>query len=142
MEIPYDILQKIERYCAYQERCSFDVRKKLKTLSVPDNLIDTVINKLTDENFLNEERFVEVFVRSKVKAAWGKQKICAALKMKQIPDYLISEHLSNIDNEDYSERITAVIEKWRNTHKDAPKDKLIRHLMSKGYSYNDISKLI
>ncbi len=142
MEIPYDIIQKIERYCAYQERCRFDVKKKLKTLSIPDNLIEPVLKKLSDENFLNEERFVEVFVRSKVKSAWGKQKICAALKMRQIPDFLISKYVSEVDQEDYSERIKNTIEKWEKSHKEATQDKLIRHLLSKGYSYNDFRDLI
>lgn len=140
MEFSTEILLKIERYCAYQERCKSDVITKLKSLQVPDNNIDGYISYLEGENYLNNERYVDVFVRSKVKQSWGKQKIYASLSAKHISKELINNAIESIDNASYANNLQLAIEKWLRTHTNIlnTKEKLIRHLISKGYSYGEI----
>jgi hypothetical protein len=45
---------KIEHYCAYQERCHDEVVQKLRTMKMDADEIDTIIVKLIQDNFLNE----------------------------------------------------------------------------------------
>lgn len=144
MEFSTDILLKIERFCAYQERCTSDVVTKLKSLQTPDNKIDNYISHLMSENFLNDERYVEVFVRSKIKQSWGKQKIYASLSSKHISKELIDNALENVDNTSYAKNLQLASEKWLRTHQNVSntKEKLIRHLISKGYSYREIIEYI
>ncbi len=49
--------QKLEQYCAYQERCHDEVIQKLRGLNMIPQAADTIIAHLIEHNFLNEERF-------------------------------------------------------------------------------------
>ena len=142
MEIPSEIMTKIERFCAYQERCENDVRKKLTSFHLSEGQEDAVIKSLRENNFLDEERFVEVFVRGKVRVGWGVQKIVAALRAKQIPAELVDRHCARIPADDYQEALRKAIEKWRRTHPDeAPNSpKLVRHLLSKGFGMEEVMR--
>ena len=144
MEIPSEIMTKMERFCAWQERCENDVRKKLTSFHLSEAQEVEIVNHLKENNFLNEERFVEMFVRGKMRAGWGKLKIVAALRAKQIPAELANRYCAAIPEEDYGERLRNVIEKWHRTHPDEAPDspKLVRHLLSKGFGIGEIMKAI
>jgi SOS response regulatory protein OraA/RecX len=83
-------------------------------------------------------------VRSKVKAAWGKQKIVAALRAKQIPSVLIDQYCAEISTDDYTEKLRQSIEKWQRSHPNVEnaRTKLIRHLLSKGYGMEEVMREI
>jgi len=106
--------------------------------------VETIIAHLRENRFLNEERYVEMFVRGKVQAGWGVQKIVAALRAKYIPAELVNRYCAAIPEEDYEEKLRSAIEKWRRTHPDeAPNSpKLVRHLLSKGFGMEEIMKAI
>ena len=139
MEIPSEIMTKIERFCAYQERCENDVRKKLTSFHLSEGQEDAVIKSLRENNFLDEERFVEVFVRGKVRVGWGVQKIVAALRAKRIPVELIDHACAQIPADDYQGKLRDAIAKWRRSHPDEPANspKLVRHLLSKGFGMEE-----
>ena len=143
-EVPSDILNKMERFCAWQERCENDVRRKLTSFRLSDSQVETIIAHLRENRFLNEERYVEMFVRGKVQAGWGVQKIVAALRAKYIPAELANRYCAAITDEDYGERLQNAIEKWRRTHPDeAPNSpKLVRHLLSKGFGMEEVMTMI
>ena len=60
-----EILQKLARYCAYQERCVQELEQKMKTFEVLPSEFAVYLAWLSENNYLNEARFVEIFVRSK-----------------------------------------------------------------------------
>ena len=143
-EVPSDILNKMERFCAWQERCENDVRRKLTSFRLSDSQEEAIVAHLRENQFLDEERYVEMFVRGKVHAGWGKQKIVAALRAKHIPAELVSRCCAAIPEEDYDEKLRGAIEKWRRTHPDeAPNSpKLVRHLLTKGYGMEEVMTMI
>ena len=144
MDIPADILSKMERYCAYQERSEVEVRKKLGTLAVSATMSDEVVRVLKEDDFLNEHRFAEVFIRSKVKDHWGKLKIRQGLYAKGIPAEIINEQMDLIDEEAYQEMLRESIDKWKRLNaKDADnKPKLVRHILSKGFAIEEIMSIL
>lgn len=76
---------KLEHYCAYQERCNYEVRNKLWTLGFWGDWADDIVMHLIDENFLNEERFARTFARGKFRfKKWGKIKISQKLREKRV----------------------------------------------------------
>jgi SOS response regulatory protein OraA/RecX len=99
---------------------------------------------LKENRFVDDERFVESFVRSKVKASWGRQKIVAALRAKRIPSALIEQYCAQIPAEDYQEQLRSAIEKWQRLHPNVEhaREKLIRHLLTKGYGMGEILKIL
>jgi regulatory protein len=95
-------LEKIKKYCAYQERTHKEVREKLKSIQCHYREIDEIIVALIEEDFLNEERFAITYARGKFRMkSWGKQKIKYALKMKGISEYCIKKGLAQIPEEEY-----------------------------------------
>jgi regulatory protein len=81
---------RMQRYCAYQERCHSEVRSKLLEIGMRGTELEEVIAMLIQEGFLNEERFARLYARSKFRQVqWGRVKIELALKQKQVSDYCI-----------------------------------------------------
>ncbi|MFC4635056.1 regulatory protein RecX [Dokdonia ponticola] len=92
----------LERYCAYQDRCHQEVRKKLLEMRMIPDAIDVVIGHLIEHNFLNEERFAKAFARGKFNhKSWGRQRIVRELKQRQISAPNIKTALLEISEEDY-----------------------------------------
>ena len=139
-DIPSDIMAKIERFCAWQERCEYDVRRKLASFHLSENQEDAVLKSLKENRFLDDNRYAETFVRSKVRMGWGRQKIVAALRAKGISVEIIDRHCSAIPAADYTETLRKAVEKWRRSHPDEPENspKLVRHLLSKGYRMEEL----
>jgi len=134
--------KKLEAYCAYQDRSHYQVEKKLREMSMIPEAIDIIVLHLINEKFLNEARFAHSYARGKFRhKQWGKQKIVQGLKQHYIHQNLIEKALQEIDQDAYRECIAQLIEKKKktllggNTYEN--KQKTIRYLYQKGYSYEE-----
>ena len=105
-------LQKLQRYCAYQDRCHQEVRSKLIELGIYGDDLEEIIVELIEENFLNEERFARSYARGKFRfKCWGRIKITRELKMRKISDYLIRKALEEIPETDYQQELYQFLER-------------------------------
>ena len=78
-------LAKAAKYCAYQERCHWDMEKKLKEWNIDVDIHDEIIAELIQLGFLNEERFTIAYTQGKVNIKkWGRKKIVFELKKRNI----------------------------------------------------------
>ena len=130
--------QKLEAYCAYQERCAQEIRDKCKNWRMDYEHTDILIADLISNNFLNEERFAKAFVSGKFRIKkWVRNKIRLHLKQKNISDYSIRSGMEEIEEEEYLQTLSELVEKkvQLSTEKDPWKlrVKLQRYLNSKGY---------
>ncbi len=139
-------LEKAMRYCSYQERCLLDMEKRFVAWNVKKQDWDKIIDYLIDEDFLNEERYIEAYVRGKFNIKkWGKHKIVAGLMQKRISGSKVTTALnSEIEEEDYMDTIKSLIEK-KTLLLDEPdslklRDKLYRYLLNKGYESDLVVK--
>ncbi|MFN3640520.1 MAG: regulatory protein RecX [Flavobacterium sp.] len=97
-----EVIRKLEYYCSYQERCHQEVQQKLKSFFLSAEEREHVIVHLIEHNYLNEERFAEVYTLSKLhQKKWGKKRIESELKARKISPYLITKSLQKIDSEAY-----------------------------------------
>jgi len=140
-------IEKIKRYCAYQERCKQEVYYKLKEWGIEEEKIKKIINELISEDYINEERFAKTFVRGKFTIkSWGTQKIIAELKRRNISSSCIKQAIDEIDDELYVEKLNKLASKWLNEHKKGSKqelkEKLFRYLFSKGYEQDKVWKCV
>lgn len=137
MELSNDvILKKVLHYCAYQDRCTQEVRTKLTTFDMPDAEKEKIVKLLVDEGYLDDERYASTFVRSKIHLKkWGVNKIKMSLKMKGISDEIIGNALSEIDPEIYKDELIKVLKakKINDTDPYKKKAKLAQYAMQKGY---------
>ena len=142
-----ELLEKMRRYCAYQERSILEVREKLRPSNLPANKIDIIIKKLVEESFIDEERFTECFIRGKFRTKqWGKNKIRQHLILKGINSNTINTHLeSDIDEDEYKEILKNQIDKYRKINDVSTENgiaKLFRHFIGKGYDYENIKNAL
>jgi regulatory protein len=136
-----DARNKIEHYCAYQERCHTEVEQKLRTMKMDSEEIDEIIAHLIGFNFLNEERFACSFARGKHRIKqWGKIRITNELKFKKINARLISTALKEITPEEYEETFQNLADRtWENsseTNALKKRKKFCDNLLRKGFESN------
>jgi len=133
-----EALQKMAKYCAYQERCQSEVRQKLKSFSLCEEEIESIICELIDQNFLNEERFAKAFVRGKFNQKdWGKNKIKQHLFQKEISAYCIKKGLEEINESDYLDTLERLAHRKKGTLEFSNQfnlnQKVARYLIGKGF---------
>ncbi len=138
---------KMEYYCAYQDRCHYDVEKKLKEFFLIPEARDEILLSLMSDKFLNEERFAKSYVRGKFRMkSWGRRKIVQELKKRNISEYLINIGLKEIDQDEYYSTIEKLLLKKKDTIKTEKsyelRNKLISFMMNKGFEYEEISDVL
>eukprot|EP01137_Pigoraptor_chileana_P009486 Opistho-2@57843 len=107
-----EVLVKAANFCAYQERTQQEVRKRLAELEVEGDEAEEMIVWLIENNYLNEERFARIFAGSKFRQKrWGRLKIRQELKMRGVSEYCLKAGMSEIDDEDYLQTLTDLLEK-------------------------------
>ena len=139
-------LLKIEKFCSTQERCIFDIIKKLNSWEVKNDQ-NLIIEHLTKNNFLNEQRFSNTFSSGKFNIKkWGKNKISFELKKRNIKSVIIKNSLEEIDNEQYLTTIKELINKKYRiiNEKDVfkKKSKTVQYLYQKGYETSLVWELL
>lgn len=133
-----EALQRVRKYCAYQERSHSEVRNKLLQYGQKGLDLEEIIAKLIEENYLNEERFAKAFSGGKFRIkGWGKNKIRQQLHVKKISAYNINQALKEIDNAEYEKMLKKIIQKrtvtLRGLTSFEKRNKLARYLITKGY---------
>lgn len=143
--------KKLESYCAYQERCHKEVKEKLVSMNIIPMAIDQIITNLIKENYLNEARFAQAFVRGKFRIKkWGKLRITRELKQRNISKYNIEIGLKEINETSYIETLEHLIEKRINQVNEAntykKKQKIADYLLYRGWEscliYDKLNQLL
>ena len=107
----------------------------------------SIIAKLKEGNFLDEERFAKAYARGEFRLnKWGKRKIFFELNHKNIPDVIIQAGLDDIDDEEYRRALKDLIIK-KNTELKNKKSvnirgKIINFAQGKGYEIEIIFDII
>ena len=144
-------LNRTMALCSKMEKCRFDIQQKLNLWKIPANEQNEIIEKLEDLNFINEERFVNSFIKQKFEInKWGKIKIKYLLSQKKINQKLLEAKLNEINNIQYYETLFHKLEKKnkkiKTENKLERKAKLIKFATSHGFEYDiiitEINKLI
>ncbi|MEM7185691.1 MAG: regulatory protein RecX [Bacteroidota bacterium] len=101
--------QRMERYCAYRERCHKEVLEKLREMRMIPAAVDQIMLHLLQENYLNETRFAQAFARGKFRIKkWGKNRIVRELKMRDISQYNIKMAMMEIPDDAYLDTFDAL----------------------------------
>lgn len=135
---PKEALSRVQAMCSRQERCKFDILKKLHSWQIPTEDQHHIIASLEEDRFLNESRYTMFYVRDKFKFnKWGRIKIAYHLKAKAIPESLIQEGLDQISQEEYEKTLLELLTQKRGSIKDEnpwnQKAKLLRFAQGRGF---------
>ena len=131
------ILEKIQSYCHYQERCIKEVRNKLFSLKATNKTVDKILQSLIDNDYLNEDRYASMFIQGKLRIKkWGRIKLKYELRLKGLDINIIDDNINKIKEEDYiqyfNEFSTNKIKLLKGT-KDQKKRSFINYFTYRGW---------
>ncbi|KAA3651747.1 MAG: RecX family transcriptional regulator [Bacteroidetes bacterium] len=138
-----EVYSKLMRYCAYQERSTYEAKNKAFELGLRKNELQKLIDLLQEENFIADERFAKAYVSGKVNVKkWGRYKISEGLFAKGITGETAEEALREIDEMVYFKNLSYWVDYKleREVYTKAELPKLYRFLQSKGYESEFIAK--
>lgn len=137
--------QKALNFIAYKPRTIFDVRKKLIDGGYPDQIIETILEKLLEKGYLNDQQFAENWIENKsLHKPRGKKLIRLELKQKNIDQEIIEDAVNQMDSDD--ELAVRAAEKYHkrlsNFDEEIYKRRLTGYLMRRGFSYSTIKPIV
>ena len=103
-----------------------EARERLLNYGYREIEIDAALSKAIDVRFLDDSRFATYFISERIRRGWGRRKIEIELKRKGVD--------ANSDDDELDRAIELLSRK--SIPSVRPQEKLIRHLMAKGFSYS------
>lgn len=135
---PPEALHRAAALCSSAEHCTADIREKLARWGVTEADSCTIIDRLVQERFIDEQRYAVAFVKDKFRfSGWGRIKMRYALQQKHIDGSDIDHALATLDEEQYNDRLLELLQaKSRSIRDDDPearRAKLFRFAASRGF---------
>ena len=101
MENYQTALHKAAAYCSRSEHCISEIEEKLSKWGIDKEDSEKIIKRLTEEKFIDQQRFCRSFINDKYKYnKWGRIKIAYALRMKKIDQQTIYDAMDEVINDD------------------------------------------
>lgn len=145
-------LQWAMRECSRRECCRHDVAGKLRARALNEQSITRILDRLTEEHFIDEARYAQAFVHDKMAYnGWGRLKVREALRMKRLADADIRHALDDIDDEAYRRSVRRLLKSKAATLDFNPDDeqeaykataKLLRFAAARGFEYEVAARAI
>ena len=142
-----EALRRAAALCSRQEQCSSHIMEKLNHWNISEKDSQRILDLLQEEKYLDDHRYATYYTRDKFRLnGWGKVKISVMLRRKGIPESVIKEALSEIDDEDYFRACAKLIlEKSATLNEQnlfAKKGKLFRHAAQRGFESELIHRIL
>ncbi|MEI7819087.1 MAG: RecX family transcriptional regulator [bacterium] len=124
------------RYLSYRIRSEGEVRDYLKRKDY--EAIDSAIERLYAERFLDDVDFCERWVRMRIEQNRSPRAIRSELMQKKVSSAIINEAMMEYGSDTYVDQIRRLIQKKRATNVNMEPEKLMQFLNRKGFAYSDI----
>ena len=138
---------KLAALCAQAEHCEQEMRDKMKRWELDETVQNRVIDRLTEERYIDNERYARAFVKDKIRYnKWGRRKVQQALWMKRIDTDIQQQVLDEIDEKEYLDVLRPLLKQKRKSIK-AENDyelnqKLVRFALSRGFTFDIIRQCL
>ena len=104
--------RKAADYCVIQDRCISGIQLKFMSWNIDRNYACKILSKLIDEGFIDEKRFAINYAGGKFRInGWGRLKIAAGLRARNIAAPLIQQALSPFQIDEYTSFLKTLLEK-------------------------------
>ena len=100
---------------ARREHSRLELERKLQTRVEDRKLLDEALDRLIDDNLLDNERFCEAFVRMRANGGYGPIRVRSELKDKGVSEELIARYMA-LHESDWFEQVHVVFEKKYGSH--------------------------
>mgnify|MGYP000667110040 CR=1 FL=1 len=139
--------QKLSALCARAEHCSHEMAEKMRKWDMADDAVARIMERLTKERYVDDERYCRFFVRDKIRYnKWGRRKVEQALYMKRIPGDIAARVLDEVDPDVYADILRPLLAAKRKTTKAASdyelNGKLTRFALGRGFTPDIIRRCL
>lgn len=128
------------RLLSIKDRTSDEIKSKLLQKNYGSEIIEKVLVKLIDNEYINDEKYVETWLKEKsIIPGMSKKALYYKLLRKGINKSLLDKKFNEIEIDEYSSAILAAEKKIKTIKGDnkTTRNKLYLYLKGKGY-YDDI----
>ncbi len=142
----YTAYYKMISFLSYKMRTEQEVRNKLRSYHLGNSLINQIITKLKEDNYLNEQRYLQSYFHDQINLSLkGPLKIMAELKKIGYNEDEINDMIDNIDKNVWLQRINKVVQKKQKANHNLSckmfNIKIISELKGLGYSDSLINEV-
>lgn len=125
---------RMENLINYRDYSSKELAEKLRDDGYHTSVVEAIVARAVEVGIVDDRRFAESFIRSKMYAGWGSAKILRELERRGIACDVV-DGLSELlpEAEDEAERAYGLARSRRLTGKN-DYQKIVRHLVSRGFS--------
>jgi regulatory protein len=139
-------VQYVCYYLLNTPRTEKGIKDKLRLKEYPKNIIDEALVKLNRLGYIQDQQFADAYIEGN-KDRKSPRVIRQKLLEKGVSQEMADSALSNWDlEENLDVQIRNLIHKKIKSYKDLPekelKDKLLRHLIYKGYGYEAVKGIV
>ena len=133
--------------CAQAEHCQWEMTEKMHRWELSDEAQARVMERLTRERYVDDERYARAFVNDKVRYnKWGRRKVEQALWAKHIDEDIRQRVLDEMTDEEYLRVLRPLLQQKRRTTK-APDEytlnrKLVQFALSRGFTFDIIRQCL
>jgi regulatory protein len=124
----------------------FSIKKTVSTTHWSREAADKIIERLKEQDLVDDVKFVEWFVRQRTTLKPKSERMLTReLKMKGIGDEIIEKYFSKNSLDEESLALKILEKRWPRYHglsKEKRFEKASRFLMSRGFNYDIIRKTI
>jgi regulatory protein len=143
MTKPLNLRQKALDLISRAEYSSLELKQKLSRYSDDEQQIEQIVTQFIEQNLLNDARYIENFAYFKGRK-YGQQKIRYLLQQKIADANLIQEHYQPDSQQEFDTAKQLWLRKFHGQLATTPqeKNKQIRFLLSRGFSWETVLKVI
>lgn len=117
----------------YRERSAFEVHRKLRDSGFPESVSKAVVQRFSDIELIDDERFASAWTRSRRAGGYGEQRISRELAEKGVDSSVIVAALETDDGADETGRALAAL-RGKVPRDRADSQRLIKRLLGRGFS--------
>lgn len=145
--LEYDVYYVALNSLRSKFRSTYELETLLKKKEYPSELIDTAIEKLTKQGYLNDRSFAKGFINNKIITTnYGPFRIIRELEKRKINSNIIEDEMILFSSELQIEKIKKIIDSKIKSNRNKGglilKQKIVDDLKMNGYEYDIISTVI
>jgi regulatory protein len=130
-----DVHEIAVRYLTRREYGIEELRRKLTQRGADSAIAEKVVSDLADENLVSDQRFTEMYVRTRMRRLYGPVKIRGELRSLGVSDYLIAQEMA-FEQETWFDSASQWADKRCRGELDyQTRSKIYRSLMNRGFTH-------
>ncbi len=132
------------RFLSYRPRSRLEIERYLRDKSIPETVIDDVIARLEQSQYLDDEAFARFWVENRDQfRPRGERALRYELRQKGISDAIIMEVLGNLDDEAAAwHAVKGCLRQWAGLPAEEFRRKVAGYLSRRGFGYDTVSVIL